>query len=353
MKKIFSLLFMSILTLSVTAQVKVESNGRMVLDTPTTTTVLIETQKENENKIIRKDRIWEYVKSSISPYNFTFWQMKFDGEVEVNGRVYTIFKPIGGYEIYQEKYLVSEYKIKENSYPQHYALIREENGKVFVYNPSGETATPDYARGDKDEYLLYDFSLKEGDSMPVTFIDQFDFQTDFWKAESSFENISQENYPVTSLKKVNISDEEEESVTINDNPDWEFIGGIGWRKSVLYINLWEYRLTTFGFDVELNNVYDTSGNIIYKGANLSPETWGFNGKKDIEDDNVKLIKNGPELNILCPGEFIVDIYSLTGKKVISQKVIERGVINLTESTSNPLIVVISNEFGTHVRKVIK
>ncbi len=93
---------MSILTLSVTAQVKVESNGRMVLDTPTTTTVLIETQKENENKIIRKDRIWEYVKSSISPYNFTFWQMKFDGEVEVNGRVHTIFKPIGGYEIYQE-----------------------------------------------------------------------------------------------------------------------------------------------------------------------------------------------------------------------------------------------------------
>lgn len=40
MKKIFTLLFMSILTLSVTAQVKVESNGRMVVGPPATTGTL-------------------------------------------------------------------------------------------------------------------------------------------------------------------------------------------------------------------------------------------------------------------------------------------------------------------------
>ncbi|MDE7381901.1 MAG: T9SS type A sorting domain-containing protein [Muribaculaceae bacterium] len=320
----------------------------------------------NENSIIRDDRVWEYVMTDNTgmAVDFYIWKMKFDGTEVKNGKSYSIFKAFDGYKISREIHsdkisgeTVYSFTLEEHVYPKYNAYIREEDQKVYAITPPYNSDMWDeglFGKTVKEtEYLLYDFSLKEGDSFTYVVCQPDTFWNWIENEDYEYLRLIYKESEVSSIRKLLIGGEEVISV---DSDDWlaNYVGGIGWTKSLLFVNIWEYQYSGQLFDFELNNVYDNRGNILYQGANITKEGLGYaaNGMipdnlNDIRICDNKIMDNGGSSSAS------VMIRSLSGENILLKSVKGEETIDISDLAKGIYLIELKSESGNKVIKYLK
>lgn len=134
-----------------------------LLSTPTLfaqeTSANDETASDNEARLIREDRIWEY-SSCWGFWQPATFQMKFNGTVEKDGKTWHRLQVINSSKYFYGGDKTTDVKYTEYE-PTEGFLMREENGIVYLYDPYS------YVKDAPDvhEFVLYNFNLEEGDTM--------------------------------------------------------------------------------------------------------------------------------------------------------------------------------------------
>ncbi len=284
--------------------------------------------------MIREGRLWEYNAQYFHPgeNGEVLHYMRFNGTVEVNGVEYHCF------EMYKSRYYkevdydyenhcsVYEFsKEEERGYPKF--LLREEPGKVYVLtyldSDGGEWIV--HVRNEKEmaellkigedwrgEYLLYDFTLQEGD---FRWMPEGDLAASYYNGLNYYafviatENIEGESCRVMSFAPI---DRDEDG---SFNPEWRkraetnewntMIEGVGivWNGCLARfypsLNSGMFQDESYLPDdgSTLSNVYDSDGNVVYSYYPWSPPTVGI--------DNINV----------TPESQSGEIYDLMGRRV--------------------------------------
>ena len=221
---------------------------------------------EEYKSMIRYDRVWEYINSQWLDRQVCY--VKFDGQKEINGKTYhrlVAFKTAGyDYDSDGQPYLFDI----NNNYFWHEGYLREEDGKVYtlvmtdplMINPSVMLFTAEYDQSKDyrlEEKLLYDFTLKEGESYKGLQI-QFDMGVEM-------------DYKVMSVEHVEIEGEDHRLMRICPDDGWDYKNG---EPIVEGIGIASYGcLTTINFLIQpscpcynhiFNRVLSLDGKVLYR-----------------------------------------------------------------------------------------
>ena len=228
-----------------------------------------ETASDNEARLIREDRIWEY-SSCWGFWQPATFQMKFNGTVEKDGKTWHRLQVINSY-----KYNYGNGWVEEVSYteyePSEGFLLREENGVVYSY----EQVYTENGTFEPKEVVLYNFNLEKGDSMNV------------WTNSSDYEPreaTEVETIPDrTGVLRKHITLSPKEGTFGHDNV--KIIEGIGvesWgtlpiiETNILCDSFDDKDKTTFPnrfHGEELLRVMDLDGNVIYGDSDYEADTY--------------------------------------------------------------------------------
>ena len=157
MKKFLLLLSTAIsAAIPMTAQTEEQSNGDFI-------------------PFIQEDRVWEYAKTTYPNSNWVvLYDMKFDGDVEVNGHKYSKFV----------NFKATEYRDGLGNEGNELALLpvsyfREEGKTVYMLMKDECPAVGDLNLSEEySEVVLMDFSLTEGDIFPPGLFAQYEYITE-------------------------------------------------------------------------------------------------------------------------------------------------------------------------------
>ncbi len=318
--------------------------------------LLLSTPILGANKLIQENRIWEYY-TSTRETNY-IEQFCFDGTETHYGKSYNVWKVIKKATIPNTQ----DSKSTETILNSKVALLREEDGKVFMLMDNREFRTYDaqthelsqvLTGSDGQECVLYDFNVAENESFTGAVnvlwredasepIEAETILTECKVSEVgsiSLTNTEAKEFQVTAIANVDLIrslngdqnigsliDNKEESIILNVNgntdantPDqstvrYAEILGNTWRgKMTELIPIEPIFLTSGMFDTVrsyLYSVYDTDGTIIYgtPSGNSSPELKFNNSNNKIIDLYGRKVSNP------LPGS----IYIRNGKKFVAK-----------------------------------
>lgn len=252
--------------------------------------------KENPNRTIREDRIWEYAfierKTPGDPKDTRLINMRFSGTTEINGKTYN------------NCYICPSWIefIPDPEQTMLYCYAREENGKIYTLWQADYNMNTYYKCGmlwgivpdnySSDEVLSYDFSLKDGETYKpldpalfkgTDFIDYFkgkNIECE-WEAEfKGYEKVGEDLMPVYDL--LNSYDSDRYLFTAVEG-----VGRVSGFCNFMPMPLRQYRCTDVTMNrpyTLFNNLYDLEGNVLYAGANLKYEP-GVDGVGSMPDDS--------------------------------------------------------------------
>ena len=242
---------------------------------------------EEYKSMIRYDRVWECVDFDFDIYDGVFKCMRFDGPEEINGRTYhrlVAFKK--AYPIYDATGARVSFRI-EDCY-EHEGYMREDQGKVYTLFVPVVPSDQDYFYGklyipdsenpvdasDCKEYLIYDFTVDEGDC---------------FTAMSFIQNVAgPETFKVINVSSVEIDGEECKMMRVgwervNVFLELDYIGefpavaGVGAVEDGC-LNHCEFsdRLTSMWCCNYFQRLFDLEGNLLYEGPTATAEglNWG-------------------------------------------------------------------------------
>lgn len=305
-------------------------------------------ETEGENRLIDQNKIWEYVTLSRYGYpdNFSLDKYAFRGTTEINGKTYYNWT-----HLQTTKWNNEDWEVTVVDHDCISALMREdEDGKVYLLLDNGNYRIfPSESEGlsepieiiEPKEVLLYDFNAEVGEN--------FDACVGLFIAnpEGVINNVVS---PCKVLQKEEVIVNDEESVKftvfapvypyIMDNldpdlnpstnpsyiPDYEnqtqvyYVKGIGnvgrGNMTVLCQNDELFTTTSnYYFYQTLNNVYNSSGDVIYKGKDYSAPTLGAIAEIESElPDTAIYDLFGRKVSNPLPGS----IYIKGGKKFIGK-----------------------------------
>lgn len=260
--------------------------------------------------MIRQDRTWEYLQTrremkgtapGFDNHN-TLFRMKFDGSEVKNGKEYSRFVYCGDRSSwtstidYNTGTTISTDTITVPNDNTTVFYLREEPGKVFVLFPHDDVWGYDgnnYDVKKGDEVLLYDFTLKDGESF-----------TGFWASGDFMGGLI--DYPVRALDPVKVAGEECRVFGMTK----DFHGacdGYRFAEEAGCLNFGTLAapdgvLRTTGMtttDTHLQKMYDADGNVIYD-AKDAPSSDVVDGNKSW-NYNYLNIEPFSTYNSLTPG----------------------------------------------------
>lgn len=228
-----------------------------------------ETASNNEARLIREDRIWEY-SSCWGFWQPATFQMKFDGTVEKEGKTWHRLQVINSSKYDYGNGWINDVKYTEYE-PADGFLMREENGVVYLYEPEPY-------RGDipaEHEVVLYNFNLEKDDSMDV-WMNFGDYET---REATEVKIITDRN----GMQRKQITLSPKEGTFGYDNV--EIVEGIGVvsmgtlpfiETDMLTDSYMDDDHTTFPnrfHGEELLRVMDLDGNVIYGDSDYEPHIY--------------------------------------------------------------------------------
>lgn len=232
--------------------------------------------------MIRQDRTWEYLQTrremkgtapGFDNHN-TLFRMKFDGSEVKNGKEYSRFVYCGDRSSwtstidYNTGTTISTDTVTVPNDNTTVFYLREEPGKVFVLFPYDESRYFDeanYKAVKGEEVLLYDFTLKDGESF-----------TGFWSSGDFMGGLI--DYPVRALDPVKVAGEECRVFGMTK----DFHGACDGYRFAEEAGCLNYGtlaapdavLRTTGLtttDIHLQKMYDADGNVIYDSSQYAKE----------------------------------------------------------------------------------
>jgi len=276
--------------------------------------------------MIREGRVWEYVAQYWHPgeNGLVYHLMRFNGTAEVNGEEYHYF------ELYKSRYH-KDVTYEDGSYGYEFSkeedrgypkfLLREEPGKVYILtalpeeendcehivhikNDSElETVLENHSNKAYGEYLLYDFTLKEGDARMMPIWDDINLNIKYFALLKTPMTVGGESCRVMSFM---FSDEDEsfksEWSQSDGNVVFKMIEGIGIDRNGCLPRFCTSLLAAMFQDESylpddgsfLSCVYDSEGKIIYPMSHV-----GIDNITDTQD-------SAPQSGV---------IYDLMGRRV--------------------------------------
>ena len=280
---------------------------------------------------VREDRVWEYFTEHwigfSMDYEAALAKFKFDGTAEVNGKTY--HKWVRFQETYWRNTVDSDGRVHpgiptENKTIETYALMREEEGKIWMcmaQNPENDSQTEigqmfqivtdvDSIKSEMIcERVVYDFTLNENDSVTEFIaIDPTESSSHF----AVYKNLSPMNGTVIAAESVEVNGKICKTITYQymSKP---FIQGIGHEFDLLpYVTP---HITSDAGDFFLNGVYDIGGTRIYgEGKETVPQA-GIDGISTFDSsDSRKYDLMGREIKDPAPGT----VYIQGGRKLIAR-----------------------------------
>ena len=234
--------------------------------------------EETGPRLIREDRVWEYVYSEYD-YLPTFetpgwwghqlFRVKFDGTEEHGDHMYHRLVHTGDlvrwtmeYDKEKDDVVFAAREDLPNDNNRIY-LMREEDGRVYMLNKD-----LDYISNDEfmpNEFLVYDFNKKQGES--------YDSWIGLWYWNEIPFDVMNYQFDVKTTDTIEIDGEEctIQNVTTLDN--LSIIEGIGFVKHGFLPFLYCDMRTHIGtVDCDLNRVYNAEGDIIYRALDIDSET---------------------------------------------------------------------------------
>lgn len=286
-------------------------------------------------KLIRPDREWEYV--TIHPFGetTTFRRMKFDGTEDRYGHTYHRWITVKTTIVYHNDDFEDSYTVEIDNTPKDIFLMREENSKVYMLIP--EEIDPDNytvfleAEGNAcwnssdinkecREMILYDFTQRTGDIV-----------------QGCVERCIPAGFSITHTDIMTVEGEE---CIVQSDPEgcWypDFSRYIKYMLgSYTTYNFYDYKMIEgIGFDgwgtmtfipiiitpnsepnFFINNVYNSKGEVIYRGRDMYVPTKDFDSVNTVQTDKLEIkVING---DILINGANLVSIFTLEGLLVHS------------------------------------
>ena len=235
--------------------------------------------EENGPRLIREDRVWEYVYSEYeqtptfgkdADWGQQLFRVKFDGTEQHGEHVYHRLVHTGDLIRWTMKYdyatddmvFVAREDLPNDN--NRVYLMREEEGRVYMLNRDF-----DYISNDEfmpDEFLVYDFNKTQGES--------YDSWIGLWYWNGIPFEVMDYQFNVKTTETIEIDGEQctVQNFTLLD--DLSIIEGIGFVEHGFLSFLFCDMRTHIGgcMDCDLNRVYDAEGNIIYRGKDIDPET---------------------------------------------------------------------------------
>ena len=219
--------------------------------------------------MIRQDRTWEYLqihRDLSGTTDYALFRMKFDGSEVKNGKEYSRFVYCGDRSSwtttidYNTGTTISTDTVTVPNDNTTVYYLREEPGKVFILFPHDDVWGYDGKNYDVkkgDEVLLYDFTLKDGESF-----------TGFWASGDFAGGLV--DYPVRALDPVKVAEEECRVFGMTK----DFHGACDGYRFAEEAGCLDFGtlaapdgvLRTTGLtttDTHLQKIYDADGNVVY------------------------------------------------------------------------------------------
>ncbi len=293
-----------------------------------------ENNDETYVPLISENKVWKYVFSggipNTSPENGGIRiniESRFEGKIEFDGVQYDVLRTID---------TTTPENCQKIKFPDYY--LREEEGKVYEYIPENTAYSDSPLELLQGEYLLYDFTLKEGENvdliggvfdeaemLPYTFFQQ-------WNAEVL--DIESVDILGQSCKKYHVIDTSGLKNLVSDKgSEFAYLEGVGTiayndglpkydaGDFLAFFNFNFYNVTDNGktrFGFYLIGVYDNDGNIIYKG-NAEPVA-GVEQLSDINNNHSLEFYNlqGQRIDKPEPGQLYIERNGSQTRKVLWQ-----------------------------------
>lgn len=318
--------------------------------------------------MIRTDRVWEYCHNQSFPQSWkpycSTWKMKFDGTESRYGKTYHVFKAFDGVRVYSD-IDTDTFVVEKNSFPPYRYLLREEEGKVYVLNENyGKEIDKDILFPDLEpdnysqEFLLYDFTLKEGSDMPFVYqnpVGDFGYLTEGYTDGYGYHA----KVRLASLNTVDIDGEECLVQTLTNIQDDEFpaLGVEGYRLIEGIGNetdgeLFRHSAGVKGTDgdlrIQINNIYDSQGNVIYQGKNTDISYFEKVSVDAVQDKTVSISYADGILTVEgCRQAYCLEIYSAQGIHVRSFSDISEEHVDVNNLARGVYVAILKS--GTHHR----
>ncbi|MBD5357209.1 MAG: T9SS type A sorting domain-containing protein [Bacteroides sp.] len=277
--------------------------------------------------MIREDRVWEYTllyDSDHSTREVCLFQMKFEGEEEHNGRVYSKCVFVGD-EIRWSVDLSNEYAsyngdmVIKPTEKTEYFLLREEGGKVYLYLDSHladiKKALADQSGLDTDEITVYDFNLAEREETDLISI-RYEFENSY-----VIPSVGIYGHEVSSIETITVDGQECRKLSFGDTAhEVYFIEGIGTTTDGILplYNIDDY-ITGYRHGehyYNLNKVCNSAGEVIYRAEDYSYIDINTVSVETIGDESFE-IREGEIVASSQGREVNVTVYDMSGRIEIS------------------------------------
>lgn len=305
------------------------------------------TSTNEDVSLLSQDKIWEYVlKEQLDDRNidYTLTRYKLGDKVNLYGKDYlSLVKTdiIFFTRILAEEGTYKDINIKTETKNSICALLRESGNTVYVllesyfmeegqsysyfdeYNPN----IPDYPFSRHDiapgeEAILYDFNAKEGECISNCVVRYCEEPWDYGAILSTVDVISVDETDEP-YRKIMLSEPAslfsastywDNEVTVNEENVYKY--GIIWQENVGSIGNGLLHMPggfpgiedeyADNYTIKLNNVYDSEGNILFCGANITCNQTGDSPIIiDDDDDDVKYDLFGRKLVNPEPGTICI------------------------------------------------